>query len=319
MASANVYLGLYIGLSISVSIPSAIIAVSILKSFGTSIQEINAIQVCFFFLFYFQEFYSFYQSCFQTGSSAGSLVAVGLIFTIPALVIIDYWDSVHWIETSIVALVGGIIGVLFSIPIRRALIIEQGLFFPEGVATAEVLKTILPPEIDKGSALYESTKFKTRKGLFLLAFGALFGVIVKSGSSAFFLWDSVASWGVWINYTVVLYFGITLSPALTSIGYIVGLQAATMMMLGSVFCWWIATPLTMYYQDITYSSSDDAVEFPCNEAEKDLEFLIIRFGLFRPSGSSPGKASLIVCPPSVSIILATFSALALPSGSMLIS
>lgn len=208
-----------------------------------------------------------------------------MIFTIPALVIIDYWDSVHWIETSIVALVGGIIGVLFSIPIRRALIIEQGLFFPEGVATAEVLKTILPPEIDKGSALYESTKFKTRKGLFLLAFGALFGVIVKSGSSAFFLWDSVASWGVWINYTVVLYFGITLSPALTSIGYIVGLQAATMMMLGSVFCWWIATPLTMYYQDITYSSSDDAVDISFDVWNSDTRYIGIGAMLFGGIGT----------------------------------
>jgi putative OPT family oligopeptide transporter len=78
----------------------------------------------------------------QTGSSAGSSIASGVIYTLPGLYLIGYWDSIQYWETMLCALFGGFLGVLFSIPLRRALIIEANLNFPEGRATAEVLKVM---------------------------------------------------------------------------------------------------------------------------------------------------------------------------------
>ena len=76
----------------------------------------------------------------QTAASAGESLAAGVIFTIPALLLIGYWDDFNYLEIARIAAIGGIIGVLFTIPLRRALILEAKLRFPEGIATAEVLK-----------------------------------------------------------------------------------------------------------------------------------------------------------------------------------
>ena len=77
----------------------------------------------------------------QTAASAGESLAAGVIFTIPALVIIGYWDSIDAWEVTKIAMMGGILGVLFTVPLRRALILKAKLKFPEGVATAKVLET----------------------------------------------------------------------------------------------------------------------------------------------------------------------------------
>ena len=176
-------------------------------------------------------------------------------------------------------------GALFSIPIRRALIVEQPLRFPEGVATAEVLKTTMPPLLDENTPEYQETKNNSQKGLLMLFIGSLFGAALKFGSSTLFLWDNVASWGFWVNSIVVLYFGITLSPALTSIGYIIGFHPSLMMLLGSVFCWWIATPLTMWYQDITYSASDSAIDVAFDVWSSNTRYIGIGAMLFGGLGT----------------------------------
>lgn len=138
LGAANVYLGLLVGLTISASIPASVLSMAILRCFGANILENNVV---------------------QTAASAGEALAAGVIFTIPGLVIINNlnkqgdptyagiqgWDTFmgpnYWVVTSLAAL-GGCLGVMFAIPLRRALIleIEPKLAFPEGVATAAVLK-----------------------------------------------------------------------------------------------------------------------------------------------------------------------------------
>ena len=98
---------------------SGVISMALLRAFGGNILQNNIV---------------------QTAASAGESLAAGVIFTIPALVLLGTWSRFHYFETTLLAGFGGLLGVLFTIPLRRALIIEQPLQFPEGVATAEVLK-----------------------------------------------------------------------------------------------------------------------------------------------------------------------------------
>ena len=126
LAGANAYLGLFAGLTVSASIPAAVISMAILKLFRDSnILENNIV---------------------QTAASAGESLAAGVIFTIPALILMGHWSDFsfakhYWTITGIAAL-GGLLGVLFTIPLRRALIVEEQLQFPEGIATAEVIKLL---------------------------------------------------------------------------------------------------------------------------------------------------------------------------------
>ena len=120
LAGANAYLGLFAGLTVSASIPAAVISMAILKLFRDSnILENNIV---------------------QTAASAGESLAAGVIFTFPALIILNYWDVFDYVWVSVVAGLGGLLGVMFTIPLRRSLIVEQELAFPEGTATAEVLR-----------------------------------------------------------------------------------------------------------------------------------------------------------------------------------
>src|SRR5678815_3276431 len=80
----------------------------------------------------------------QTAASSGEALAAGVIFTIPALLLVGYWSDFDYWQTALIATVGGLLGVLFTIPLRRALIVTARLRFPEGVATAEVLKVAAP-------------------------------------------------------------------------------------------------------------------------------------------------------------------------------
>ncbi|MEM6737024.1 MAG: OPT/YSL family transporter, partial [Bacteroidota bacterium] len=104
LSAANAYFGLFAGLTVSASIPAAVISMALLKVFKNSnILENNLV---------------------QTAASAGESLAAGVIFTIPALVIMGYWQAFNYFETVTIALCGGVLGVLFTIPLRKALIIE---------------------------------------------------------------------------------------------------------------------------------------------------------------------------------------------------
>jgi len=209
LAGANAYLGLFAGMTVSASIPAAVISMGVLRLFKRhNILENNIV---------------------QTSASAGESLAAGVIFTIPALILMGVWPSFgfdqYWIITGIAA-TGGLVGVLFTIPLRRALILEENLQFPEGVATAEVLRTG-----EKGAT-----------GVGLMVWATLAGAVLKLGAEFFKLWGGVASTAVRVKSTF-LSFQFNLSPALISVGYIVGLNIAILVFGGGVLGRWIFLPL----------------------------------------------------------------------------
>ncbi len=207
LSAANAYFGLFAGLTVSASIPAAVISMAVLKMFRNSnILENNLV---------------------QTAASAGESLAAGVIFTIPALVIMGYWDEFNYFETVMIALCGGVLGVLFTIPLRTALIVQEKLKFPEGVATAEVLKT--------GEEGGKAVKY--------LIWGSIIGIVFKLGDSAFSLWNGIFHKATLIKAKTYLYFSLNLSPALVAVGYIVGLNIATLVFMGGVITWWIAMPI----------------------------------------------------------------------------
>ncbi len=209
LSAANAYLGLFAGMTVSASIPAAVMSMAILKLFKTSnILENNIV---------------------QTAASAGESVAAGAIFTFPALIIMGYWTDFSYLETMLIALCGGVLGVLFTIPLRSALIVKQKLLFPEGVATAELLKTG-----EKGG---DSVKY--------LVWGALLGAGIKVAEAGFKLWDGVAEAAAVVGNKAYAYMGMNLSPALIAVGYIVGVRIAFLVFAGGAISWWIAIPIYM--------------------------------------------------------------------------
>ena len=119
LAGANAYLGLFAGMTVSASIPAAVISMGVLSLFKKSnILENNIV---------------------QTAASAGESLAAGVIFTIPALVLLGYWETFNYIEVAKIAAIGGVIGVLFTVPLRRALIVTANLKYPEGVDRTSVV------------------------------------------------------------------------------------------------------------------------------------------------------------------------------------
>jgi len=120
LGSANAYFGLYAGMTVSAAIPGAVMAFALLRPLKGTILEVNIGMM---------------------GAAAGTALAAGVIFTIPAMVLLGTWTEIHYLETTIVAALGGILGVLWMVPLRRALIIKTDLPFPEGVAVAAVLTT----------------------------------------------------------------------------------------------------------------------------------------------------------------------------------
>lgn len=207
LAAANTYLGLFAGLTIATAIPAAVVSMAVLRVLGGGhILENNIV---------------------QTGASAGSSIAAGVIFTVPALVILGHWtDFQYWWVLAIAGL-GGILGVLFSVPLRRSLIVDQQLAFPEGKAAAEVLKAGENPAsgirvLAAASALGGLGKIIAASGLRLVPDSAAFGGFVGKG---------------------IAYMGTNLSPALLGVGYIVGLNIGIVVVAGGILSWNIAIPI----------------------------------------------------------------------------
>lgn len=207
LGAANAYLGLKVGLTVSASVPAAVISMAILRWFKNSnILENNMV---------------------QTAASAGESLAAGVLFTIPALLILGYWDTVHYWETTAIALAGGILGVLFTVPLRRAFIVEAQLTFPEGIATSEVLKSG-----EKGE----------KGGVIALLTGVLIGIGYKFFQSGMHMWQEGVMWGSRMGERGAIAFGSGLSPALLAVGYIIRLRIAVLVFMGGVIGWIIAIP-----------------------------------------------------------------------------
>ena len=208
------YLGLYAGMTISASIPAAIVSMGILRLFRNSnILENNIV---------------------QTAASAGESLAAGVIFTLPALLLIGYWENVDYWEVTKIAMVGGVLGALFTVPLRRALILKAQLKFPEGVATAAVLKTGHESDVEKSS-----------KSLKMIGLSALIGGIVKFGDLGLSIWSSAIGGAVAIK-GAIFGMGSTLSPSLISVGYIVGRNIGILAFSGGLISWIVAIPIYSY-------------------------------------------------------------------------
>ena len=207
LAAANTYLGLFAGMTIASAIPAAVVSMAVLRVLGGStILENNIV---------------------QTGASAGSSIASGVIFTIPALVILGHWADFQYLWVLAIAGLGGILGVFFSVPLRRALIVDQGLAFPEGKAAAEVLKTGENPA----------------EGVKILGVAALGGGFAKlAAASGLRLFPDVASVSGWMGKWLG-YYGTNLSPALLGVGYIVGLNVGILVLIGGMISWNVAIPV----------------------------------------------------------------------------
>jgi putative OPT family oligopeptide transporter len=206
LAGANAYLGLKVGMTVSASIPAAVISMAVLRFFRESnILENNIV---------------------QTAASAGESLAAGVIFTLPALLMLSYWQGFEFLPTMAIALCGGILGVLFTIPLRRALIIEAGLKFPEGVATGEVLKA--------GT--------EGGKGARLIALAGIAGGFLKLCQSGFKLVAGSASGAVKAG-GAIFGLGSELGVALLGVGYIVGLNIAILVFVGGLISWLFGIPI----------------------------------------------------------------------------
>ena len=210
MTAANVYLGLYAGMTVSASIPAAVIAMGVFKGVlrKGSIHQSNIV---------------------QTMASAGESLAAGIIFTLPALVIVGAWKDFQFWPTTLIAIAGGLLGVIFMIPLRKALIKnEKELIYPEGVACAAVLEAGSEDEGKQGF-------ITILKGLFL---GGAFKFI--SGGLGLFAGSVEAAKAL---AGKIWFVGSDISPALLSVGYIVKLNVAVLVFIGGMIGFNIAIPI----------------------------------------------------------------------------
>ncbi|MFS8607501.1 MAG: oligopeptide transporter, OPT family [Gammaproteobacteria bacterium] len=236
LAGANAYLGLFAGLTVSASIPAAVISMAVLRFFRDSnILENNVV---------------------QTAASAGESLAAGVIFTLPALIMLEYWDAFDYAWVAIIAGIGGLLGVAFTIPLRRSLIVDLKLAYPEGTATAEVLKVGEDPS----------------RGALYLGGAAIVGALAKLAETGLRLWPATAQSATYVGSSTIAYVGSNLSPALISVGFIVGLNIAVLVFLGGAISWYVAIPL--YSTFALAPGSPLAESFASGASATDLAFQI---------------------------------------------
>jgi putative OPT family oligopeptide transporter len=223
--AANVYFGLKAGLTFSTSIPAAVISMAILRGFrDATVQENNIVQT--------------------VASAAGTLSSI--IFVLPGLIMIGWWTGFpFWISFAICAL-GGILGVMYSIPLRRALVTTSDLPYPEGVACAEVLK------VGSGDAEHASDIEHGRAGLLAVLWGsivsAVFAVVV---ATQIFASDVAQTFRIGRRGAVSGY-DFSLSFALLAIGHLVGLSVGLAMLIGAVIGWgWGVPHYSSLAQDVS--------------------------------------------------------------------
>ncbi|MEO6835155.1 MAG: oligopeptide transporter, OPT family [Candidatus Tumulicola sp.] len=227
--AANVYLGLKVGLTFASTIPAAVISMAVLRAFkNATIFENNIVQT--------------------VASAAGTLSAI--IFVLPGLVMIGWWTGFPFWESFSVCAIGGVLGVMYSVPLRRALVTNSDLPYPEGVAAAEVLKVGVG---DRAASDVEHN----RAGLLALVvgtlasagFAAIVGARVFAGEVAGYFRVGSATTG----------FGFSLSLALVGAGHLIGLSVGLAILAGLVVAWGIATPVLTAMHPMAGSAADVAI------------------------------------------------------------
>jgi putative OPT family oligopeptide transporter len=223
LGAANAYLGLYAGMTVSAVIPGAVMAFALLRPFKGTILEVNIGMM---------------------GAAAGEALAAGVIFTIPALVLLGTWSEIQYFETTVIALLGGVIGVLWMVPLRRALIIKTDLPFPEGVAVAAVLTTTV------GGETATKSKEGGVSGIWLIV-GVLVAALFKFGQVALKIFSgaihSILDIGKFDigggEKSGIFYGGVATSPALLGVGWIIGPRIASFVFVGGLLGCVILAPL----------------------------------------------------------------------------
>ncbi|EPN3898605.1 OPT family oligopeptide transporter [Campylobacter jejuni] len=223
--ASNVYLGLKVGLTFSSSIPAVVISMAVLSLFKTSnILENNMVQT--------------------QASAAGTLSSV--IFVIPGLFMCGYWSEFPLWQTFMICLCGGGLGVLFTIPLRRTMVVESKLAYPEGRAAAEILKVANKDQSSK----------KGKQGIKEIALGSFIAAIFSLLSNGFKLAASESNFAfIWNK--MAFGFSMGYSLALLGAGYLVGLAGAIALFLGMFLAWGIFTP---YLSNFEFDSAKNAVD-----------------------------------------------------------
>lgn len=217
--ASNVYLGLKVGVTFASSIPAAVISMAVLKFFkDSSILENNMVQT--------------------QASLAGTLSSV--IFVLPGLLMMGYWQDFPFWQTMLICAAGGTLGVLFTIPLRRAMVVNSNLPYPEGVAAAEILKAGNHADGDSGvkdiaygGVLAGLVAFLTN-GLRVMADGA--SAWIQTGKAAFQL-------------------PMGFSLALLGAGYLIGIVGGIAMLIGVILTWGVAVPYFTMSEDIAADAS----------------------------------------------------------------
>lgn len=223
--ASNVYLGLKVGLTFSSSIPAVVISMAVLSLFKTSnILENNMVQT--------------------QASAAGTLSSV--IFVIPGLFMCGYWSEFPLWQTFMICLCGGGLGVLFTIPLRRTMVVESKLAYPEGRAAAEILKVANKDQSSK----------KGKQGIKEIALGSFIAAIFSLLSNGFKLAASESNFAfIWNK--MAFGFSMGYSLALLGAGYLVGLAGAIALFVGMFLAWGIFTP---YLSNCEFDSTKNAVD-----------------------------------------------------------
>lgn len=210
--AANIYLGLKVGITVASSIPAAVISMAALRLVkGSNILENNIVQTI--------------------ASAAGTLSSI--IFVLPGLVMVGYWTGFPFWQSVGICAIGGTLGVMFTVPLRRAMVVESDLPYPEGVAAAEILEV--------GSAGMEVVRSPGEPGLWDLTIGGLISAAFSVISSGFAIFATEVS-GIFRVGSFVTGIGAQTSLALVGVGYLVGITVGIAMFVGVVIAWGVAVP-----------------------------------------------------------------------------
>jgi putative OPT family oligopeptide transporter len=229
--AANVYFGLKAGLTFSTSIPAAVISMAILRGLrGATIQENNIVQT--------------------VASAAGTLSAI--IFVLPGLIIVGWWSGFSFWDSFIICASGGILGVMYTIPLRRALVTDSDLPYPEGVACAEVLKVGTSRERDSEVEAVESQGAGLKAVVVGSIVSAAFYVLVQTRILA----SDVAQYFRLGSRGGATGFDFSLSFALFAIGHLVGPTCGIAMLVGALIGWGWAVPHFTALHPLAGAASD---------------------------------------------------------------
>ena len=224
LGAANAYLGMRAGLTVAATFPAAVVAMAALRGFGGSVLEENIS---------------------RTTASVGEALVAGAIFTIPAFVLSGVWDELRYWESTAIMLVGGLLGVLFIIVLRRTMVVEADLPFPESVAAAELVKA--------GQGRQTGAKYVFQAmgiaGAWELVENTYGLQIVRDSATAFVNLgrSTVEMLGQPVSYAGgFLLQSPAASPALVGVGFIVGPRIASTLFSGAVLGWLLLVPLGLF-------------------------------------------------------------------------